>query len=48
MDEMLEARAYRQAKGLVDAARTPEAMKALPDTEFVQMAKRIEMELAQE
>lgn len=47
LEEVLEARAYRQAKAMVDGAKTHEAMKALPDTPFVMLAKVIDMELAQ-
>lgn len=47
-DEVIEARVYRQAKAMTDAATTAEARKALPDTPIFRRVSEIDMELAAE
>jgi hypothetical protein len=45
---VLEAKAYRQAKGMVDAADTTEARKRLPKSPLFTLVDEIEGDLAQE
>jgi hypothetical protein len=47
-DEVLEARAYRQAKSMTDAAETAEARKALPDTPMFRLVSEIDFLIAGE
>lgn len=46
IDEVLEAKAYRQAKSLVDAADTEDARKRLPSTPLFEVVKEITQDLA--
>lgn len=48
LEEVLEARAYEQAKSMTDAADTSEARKRLPQTPLFEMVKDIEFALADE
>lgn len=48
VQEVLEARAYRQAKHAMDAADTPEAAKRLPTTPLFQWVREIEEALVLE
>ncbi len=48
VDEVLEAKAYRHAKAMVDAADTEDARRALPRTPLFQMVREIDMDLADE
>jgi hypothetical protein len=48
LEEVLEARAYEQAKAMTDAADSPEARKRLPKTELFQMVTEIEFDLVRE
>jgi hypothetical protein len=48
LEEVLEARAYRQAKQMTDAADTPDARKRLPKGGFFQLVPEIEAELVEE
>ena len=46
LSEVIEAKCYRQAKGIVDAAETGEKRKALPDDPMIARVQEIEMEIA--
>jgi hypothetical protein len=48
IDDMLEAKAYRQAKDMTDSADTADARKRLPKTPMFNLVKQIDMELAAE
>ncbi len=48
LDEVLEAKAYRQAKEMIDAATTEEAQKRLPKDGLFKMVKDIDLLLAEE
>jgi hypothetical protein len=48
LDEILEAKAYRQAKAMTDAADTAEARQRLPKTDLFALVTEIEFELMQE
>jgi hypothetical protein len=48
LEEVLEARAYRQAKDMTEAADTPDARKRLPRTPLFELVPVIEGELYQE
>ncbi len=48
LDEVLEARAYRQAKSMTDEADTPEARKRLPKTPLFKLVPVIERDIALE
>lgn len=48
LDQVLEAKAYRHTKALVDAASTSEAKKRLPNTWLFALVDEIEGALAQE
>jgi hypothetical protein len=48
LDEVLEAKAYREAKAMTDAAETTEARQRLPQTPLFALARTIEMALARE
>jgi len=48
LDEVLEAKSYRYAKELVDAADTDEARKRLPKTPLFLLVDEIDGELAEE
>jgi predicted lipid carrier protein YhbT len=48
LEEVLEAKAYRQAKEMVDAAKTEEAQKRLPKTSLFTLVKTIEIDLVEE
>lgn len=45
---MLEARAYRQAKVMYDAADNEDAVKRLPKTPLMSLVRLIEFEVVQE
>jgi len=46
LEEILEARAYDQAKAMTDAADTADARKRLPQTPLFDLVKAIEFDLA--
>ena len=48
METVIEYRAYAQTKAMIDAADTPAARQRLPQTDMVQVAMAIDLELAQE
>jgi len=48
LDEILEVKAYKQAKSMTDAADTTEARKRLPDTPLFHLVSEIDMDLAAE
>jgi hypothetical protein len=48
LDEILEAKAYRQAKAMVEAADTAEARKRLPKTPLFALVDQIAFELVEE
>jgi len=48
LEEVLEARSYRQAKGMTDAADSPEARRRLPQTPLFALVTEIEFALIQE
>jgi hypothetical protein len=48
LNDVLEAKGYRQVKAMVDAADTAEARKRLPSTPLFALCQQIEMDLAQE
>jgi len=48
IEEVLEARAYEQAKAMTDAADTTEARKRLPTSRLFALVTEIEFDLAQE
>jgi hypothetical protein len=48
LDEVLEAKAYRQVKAMVDDADTPAARKRLPKIPMVGLVNEIEFALVNE
>ena len=48
LDEILEAKAYRQAKEMTDSADTAEARKRLPKTPLFALVREIDMAIAAE
>jgi len=48
LDDVLEARAYRQVKEMTDGAETQEARRRLPQTPLFARCREIEMDLAAE
>lgn len=48
LDDVIEVKAYRQAKAMVEAATTAEARKRLPKGPLIELVDEIEMELAEE
>ncbi len=48
LDEMLEAKTYRQVKEMVDAADTADKRKRLPQTDLFDLVQDIELELAED
>lgn len=48
LEEVLEAKAYQQAKAMTDAADTGEARKRLPRTPLFELVSEIELTLGRE
>jgi hypothetical protein len=48
LEDVIEARAYRQAKAMTDAADTPDAAKRLPQTPLFKLVQEIDRDLAGE
>lgn len=48
LEDVIETRAYRQAKAMTDAADTPEAAKRLPTTPLFRLVQEIDRDLAAE
>lgn len=46
LEDIIETMVYVEAKGMVDRADTPEAVKALPKSDLIALAQVIEHELA--
>lgn len=48
LEDVIETRAYRQAKAMVDAADTKEAAERLPKTRLFELVKEITGDLVKE
>lgn len=48
LEDVIETRAYRQAKAMTDAADTAEAVKRLPQTPLFKLVQEIDRDLAEE